>query len=555
MTTLEVAPPADGRPHSPWREVALVRELHGLAQVLSTRPWSVGNEIALLRARDDLVELGWSGVAELSSSAAPLAAVIERILADAEGVAPQALGARMLEPLARHLREDRTCSDVLDLYLPSTVATPRPEVLVVSVGPTIGIGDEFLVARALARRCKALGTHLCVSSRRSMLWDAVHPEVSILAGPPFGAAAELDDLVHDQTWDEVHSLHVDFLESDPAPHPYEGPPGVRRSGRWFMGTAIGDAFAAADRTHRFLRCPPGLPASRWIESQWVAARWIPGALPTTARTPGSQRTVPRVILQTLTSKPYLILPPQFYAETLRRLDRRIGLPFVVDIIPAPTRAAQEYVRQVARQVADQLGADRIHLPDKLDLKQVLDHVRASDVLFGPDTFSAHFAAFARSPQVTLTMPQHLPWVSPGTPGLFVVLEGEPRALVDTCVRRLTALLSIAHDPDTRRHWHAAARRWGAPWCALEEGVQRVLEGRSVDEACVDEAIASLNDLYVSLRGAVGDLLGQSYRVAPPAFVRFSPSAYADEGERALALVRYYASYATSDLGGLMEAST
>jgi hypothetical protein len=424
---------------------------------------------------------------------------------------------------------------------------------VVAVGATIGLGDEFLVARALHERAADLGgVKVWVSSHNPDLWRCLSETTGILPPPPFGGYAFLDSLSPEMRARTVY-LYFDFLVSDPSPGPYGGPCGAGYAGRWYMGTREGQFIHASSGTQYRVRYPEGLPLCRWLESRWMASRVLLGtpvdsqADAWTPRAPGQVGS--RVLLQALTAKPELTFAPDFYRDVFALVLRDVP-DLSVEMIPSPTATGQAVIKGIASAVRSILPHGRVHLPEPMSVFEVYQRLREAVVLFGPDTFSAHLAAAQGVPQVTISAAQHRPWVSLGSPCLSVSAALPQREVARVSAARLVAFLRLQSHPTL---------------CELSAGLRARL--RAVDQltkvylhsGCsprteeVVERVAEIHALYAQAAKILASIAPlQPFEAFAAA--DFDPTVYRHPEDIARALARWYHHVGLSDVIGLTIAS-
>ena len=537
-------------PIGPWGELALTREMYGILQSLDSRPFSKGHDGAVHQAKKQLKALG----AELSRLPRGMLtesrATILRLFIDSlDDLPPEVVARTLVSSLHQVLAAGE------DGDQPCTYAGPPPRVeldqVVVAVGPTIGLGDEFLIARALAERAGDLGgTKLLVSSNNLDLWKCLAATVGELPPPPFGGYTYLDSLPAD-TRARTGYLYFDFLISDPSPEPYGGPAGIGYAGRWYMGNQQSEfVHPPAGMRYRY-RYPDGLPACRWLESRWIASRVLPGDTdrsdPGAWPAPPAAPTGDRVVLQALTAKPELIFPPEFYRQVFATVATERP-ELTVELIPSPTAGGQAIAGEIADAVASVLPPRRVLLPEPMTLHGVHQRLREASVLFGPDTFSAHLAADLGVPQVTVSVAPHRAWVTLGAPCLGVPAELPQRALAAACAARIVAVL--------------AARRAGPELAGAATGLRRGLaavdrlvkaylhQGRVPDPAELVDRVVDTTVRYGRAAAALAPLPG--FAPGGPA-ARFDPGVYREPEDAARALVRWYHQVGLSDVVGLATA--
>jgi hypothetical protein len=265
-----------------------------------------------------------------------------------------------------------------------------------------------------------------------------------------------------------------------------------------------DALGAVRYRSRY---PDGLPECRWLEACWMAGRALPGHAAPGARTgPAAVRPARRrVLLQALTAKPGLLMPPQFYRAVVERVARRAGA-FDLFVVPNPSAQGQRLVLDLVAAVRTVMGRVAVEAPGDVALADVYRRLGSADVLVGPDTFTSHFAAALQLPQVTLSLPEHRPWRSIGAPSIAVVANRPRPELVDACADGISVFLEIPEVCDRERGLVQAARAWRFAMdlvgAAVEQSVQGERAGPDLDlPATLAEAgdrhreVASLADRF------------------------------------------------------------
>jgi hypothetical protein len=439
--TIAFAPP---RLEPDWAEFVIVRELYGLLQALGSRPFSKGHDGPVAEAAEQLRSLGRE-LEHVSHSllADSHRATIRSFLDAADALPPEVVARTLLTSLHDALAgaDDTLAPRSFVARIPDTL---QPERLVVTVGATIGIGDEFLFARALAERAQELGgVDLAVSSHNADLWAAAGAGIQLLPPPPYGACDFAASLSASER-SACGMVYLDFLHSDPSLSPYHGPPGLAYAARWSMGSSSGDAVDLGAGMEYVVRYPDGLPNHHWLASRWAAGQLLPGravAVTTSAWPEPPARDGCRIVAQVLTAKPGLTYDPTFYADVFARvLARRPEV--TVEIVPGPTETGYAQTQAVADEVAAVNPEARVELRPSMTLAQVFDRLRGAALLFGPDTFSAHFAAELGLPQVTISMPEHRSWVSVGSPCLSVVSDRDSERVAATSADCILAYLDV-----------------------------------------------------------------------------------------------------------------
>jgi len=557
---------ADGRPEEQGdgaesarrAELQLCRELHGIFQSLATRPISEGNDGAVLGALRDVQAL----MAELDGL--PRALLPEQRLRALKSMAdqlprlpPQTVARSLVRGLEDLLAD--VASPDLDYPLAfhaSPTGKPALRALAVQVGPSIGVGDELLLGRALVERARALGeVTLHASSRRPDLWACLGKPVQLLPGPPLGAQRYLETLPP-QERSGVGYLYLDFLRSDPMPGLEGAVPALPLLGRWFMGPYEGERLDVGRPMRYALRAPWGLPGCRWLESRWMAAHMLPGAGASGEGDEGLWREpVFRdgpIALQGLTSKPRLMLPGSFYREVFARLKALLGHSPRVLFLPAPTEKGRALLEDLHRGVREVLGPEAVEDLPPQSLSQVYRLLAGASALAGPDTFSAHMAGLLALPQVTLTLPEHTGWLSLGAPCLWVPPLETPSAFAAAVASRLHAFLVLAREP-AEPALQEGGRKWRHHMRRVDAQLRAWLWGQPPRVAELREDLHAVQRLYLRHAEAVARRLQVRYAEAKPAFCTFEPSVYDTEEESVLASARWYQAVCLTDVSGVLTA--
>jgi hypothetical protein len=182
----------------------------------------------------------------------------------------------------------------------------------------------------------------------------------------------------------------------------------------------------------------------------------------------------------------------------------------------------------------------VDLVGPLGLAAIRRELAQAAVLFGPDTFTGHFAAMGNTPQVTLQLPEHRAWINPATPSFVVTVSRNPRDDVAAAAARLTFVLHARND-EMPREWTV----WAADWRCQMTVLQRFLEDSSCRQpvhpsTAVAEAIDRINDLTRSLPARVFSM--PSNPMAKPNLRQ-----YRSPKDCWRAIARWYVETATTDL--------
>jgi hypothetical protein len=536
--------------------LVLTRELYGILQSLNSRPFSKGHDGAVDQAKRQLRVLG-AQLADVPRSLLTDSHVaLVRLFIDSLADLPPEVVARTLAASFHEVlrgAEDPVVEPPCS-FVATVPETIEIEQIVVGVGSTIGLGDEFLLARALHERARELGrVKLSVSSHNIDLWTCQSDGVGRLAPPPFGAYAFIESLAT-ETRARTAYLYFDFLVSDPSQEPYAGPSGVPYAGRWYMGAGEGEFVHVSAGMRYHVRYPDGLPQCRWLESQWAASRALPGrpladdeeAWPG----PSGERRGHRVVVQALTAKPGLTFPPAFYSDVFGQVLRKAP-DLQLEIIPSPTTKGQAVAREIAAAIDSVQVPVRVTLPEPMSLYDVYGRLRKAAILFGPDTFSAHLAAQQGLAQVTISLPEHRPWVTLGSPCLRVLADLPQREIVAMSASRIVALLEVQLGS---LQLNPLAKPLRTHLRAIDRMVKRYLQRGSLPrQEEVAERVAGVRTTYAH---AV-EILNRSAQLLPPRplgeFPSFDPSVYRDPEDMTRALARWYQQVGLSDVVGLVAA--
>ena len=428
------------------------------------------------------------------------------------------------------------------------------ERLVVAMGPTIGLGDEVLAARALVERAQAVtGVSIHVSTHNFDLWKCLQGPVSPLPAPPLGAFHYLDSLSPAER-KRTGFVFVDFLITDVSPDPYFGPPGIAYGGRWSMGAADCDFLDLTRNLRHRSRYPDGLPASRWLEARWMAGRVLHGnpaaergLEPRSAGPRGPRR---RVVLQALTAKPRLTFPNEFYCDIFSRVVRAVP-DFELQMIPNPTQQGQALVLELMDSLADVVPSVAIPAPEVNSLSGVFQRLAQSDLLFGPDTLTSHLAALMGLPQVTISLPEHQAWRTIESPCLSVVADRPKEELIDACARGIVAFLKIDDLRDEARI-ASGSRDWRESIERVEHMVAHYLHSGSFHQPPgAAELIGHIQQLYGQIAPEIGRWTGNEAAQAPLASLDLSVFDHFED--RARALVRWYRAVQLTETAAILGA--
>jgi hypothetical protein len=540
---------------APWLEESICREVFGILQHIASRPLSKGHDGPVQQAKERLRDARdqLSGVRRQllgDSHFAVLGTLIDQL----DQIPPEVIARTLIGPLGNLLSRPRNgngaypCCFVAE---PTALAVSR---LVVAVGPTIGLGDEILAARALLERARRLpGVTLHVSTHHPELWTCQRGPVTAVLPPPGGAFTFIDALSAEER-QATACLFVDFLRTDLSPSPYSGPPGIAWGGRWSMGARDCDLLDLRRGVRYRSHYADGLPDCRWLEARWMAGRIFPGrtVADDTADDPprASSPRRRRVILQPLTAKPGLTFPPEFYHDVIARVADAVD-DFDLQIVPNPTPKGQALIWELLDALTPVTPSVGVRTPAAVSLLDVFQRLSESDLLFGPDTFTAHMAALVGLPQVTISLPEHRAWRTIESPCLIVVADRPRQDLVAPCARSIVAFLTAperAADPSIA----ARAREWRAAMDRIGRGVTAYLHDGCVDTAGAGESIARVRELFEEMEPLLHDLLGRDRQM--PICEPLDLSRFDHPEDRVRALARWYHDVRLSATSAILEAS-
>ncbi|MBD2896929.1 hypothetical protein amrb99_58810 [Actinomadura sp. RB99] len=552
MTTAEDLSPVR------WSEYVRVRELHGILHSLANRPLSAGNQSAVRSAQKKIGALLAELAAESSADSLmqpEVLSVLMPVLGAAGGDMPMTAARSVVGSVGAALRGSFPVAPEPICHVarldPASVRR-----LVVQMGPTIGLGDELLLARALAERAAATGVSVEVASERPGLWtwyEGARPVEDSGCVAALRRVAELPAAERART----AYLHIDF-DAAPGEAVYIGPPGLAFAGHWSMQGARGRLLDPSDQITYSLRYPDGLPESRWLESRWMAGRVLPGGAgdrPVTA--PGGAwraARMPRrgrVVLQVLTSKPSLMLPAQLYAKIVARLAATTNAVTEVRLLSAPDQVGRDVVARAADAIRDGSPVQAVTVEAGTDLAHTFASVRDAEVFLGPDTFTAHVAALAGVPQVSMSLPEHAAWRSVAAPTVTVPLVGDQGTTARRVVQAASAMLSTSR---TEALDHQAAT-WAERIARIDDAVCRYLHDEDPGglQPLAEEIKPAHDTVTVLTRATPTDaawLTDDLPAMPPPAA---ESAHYHRPADLANAMVRWYRGIAASNLSGLLLA--
>jgi hypothetical protein len=252
----------------------------------------------------------------------------------------------------------------------------------------------------------------------------------------------------------------------------------------------------------------------------------------------------------LTAKPQLTYGPDFYRDVFA-LVRRDVPHLSVEIIPSPTVAGQIVIGDIASAIRSILPRGQVELPEPLSLFGVYQGLRKAAVLFGPDTFSAHLAAAQGIPQVTISLAEHRPWVTLGSPCLSVSAEVPQRELVRTSAARLVALLQLPASSALRM----VSTELRTHLRAVDQLTKFYLHiGRLPPLEEVVEQVRKIRVLYTQAAVILAPI-ARLQSAEATAVTSFDPAVYRNPEDMTRALVRWYHRIGISEVLGLTIAVT
>ncbi|MCA9773444.1 MAG: hypothetical protein KC466_13605 [Myxococcales bacterium] len=534
----------------------VTRELYGHLVTLAARPLSRGNEIAYDGARHAVAD-AVDRLAAMPAGVLPAeqVALMRALIEAADPGDFRLLASTFVRSVQQAIRADGEANDDW-LVFHGRRHRPDPAIdsLAVSVGPTIGIGDELIAARSLARRAARCGVVLVVETRRPGLWALLEGKIELPGLPPLAMPAKLDALSADGR-SRTGLVYLDFLESDPSFPPRHRPEGLAFTARWVMGNATGVIVPFGKRALHHLRIPEALGAGRGLECDWMAGRLMagPGA-PGTAvgRSARPEGATERVLLQVLTSKPALILPETLYARALFEARRLADRPFEVRVLSGTTEGERRITREAAEGLARALPRTEVRFLEPMTLAAVAREVARADVLVGPDTFTAHMAALAGTPQITVGLTEHGGWKSPGTAGFYLAPTGEPAELARAIARRVAFALQAERLGPNGAEARASAKAWRESYERLTEAIRDYLyEDRATDPRAEGD-LAWLMEILAHADAILAGTLS-SAPLGPYARLGAARLAdYEDFDDVVRALIGWHHEVGTSDLSAVLH---
>lgn len=429
-----------------WRSLVLLREIYGHVHTLLMRDMSSGNDLAVAGALGELADL----TRMLKSNQpeglpAELVPFFEEVVRRHQVYRPEKTSWPLMSRLKTQLERLQPRRDGFDV---SHVQEPKLNGtlshVVIAVGSNIGVGDEFLAAKAIGSRIMSLkGPLLHVSTRRPDIWRLVARDDAFLPPPPFGAYEALAAAGKNERR-TAGLVFLDFVDSDPFPD-YTGPGGLAFACKWIMGERRAEWQIPGEPGRIMVTPPAGAPRHRETELAYLAGRVIPGSLaapPVLAAAP-SKRRKSHLVLQCLTSKKSLMLPPEFWADVISGAALLTKMQFKVAVAPGPTPTTASHVQRQCAALNRVLGPGSAASMPRPAFPEIFDAVSKSAAVIGPDTFTSHFAAFAGTPQISIIQPQHIAWVPSLSAVFFVESDaGDYRDLTRVLSRRLAVAAGL-----------------------------------------------------------------------------------------------------------------
>ncbi len=498
--------------YSHYEEFCLVLELYGHLLSLATRPISRGNDVAFHRAWNSVVSLlDILKQSEHGLISCERLEVVEHILR-LSGAIPYKNRARTV---LRLLKDSLTgqasgCAGYSRLRRGQFAPPPHLRRVVVALGPTIGLGDEFIVARAIAAKTSAAPMALQIETHHFELWECFNGPMTLLGAPPRAKFAFLSQLSAEEK-KNTGLIHVDFLASDPTETPVVPSDLFAYVGRWVFGNATGVVVEPEPRRIHYLDCPIEFSLNRALQSDWMASRFI-----SPSQTEGENHSWRArdtrasddqvILLQVLTSKPRLLLSGRFYRNCFARLrELSVRRPFLVRILRGPARESGKITQQVYRDLAHTSRDFRVEVVLANGLKDVLAAMSKATLLFGPDTFTSHVAATMGIPQVTLILPEHHLWCNAASRS-FYIKWGRRRDVVEAVAERMAYLLEDMQPEDAVLR--EPARMWRQCLTQLQRYIQSY-PSRSV--AGQQEAVAATVHTLRQLLQSAPEIMARTLR--------------------------------------------
>ena len=423
--------------------------LYGHLLSLSTRPISKGNDIAIQDAVRE-IESCMHYIRREGNCLVPtsLLEIIKCTLDMSHSIPLRNLAQVVIGSLNRVLTSVNLDSNSWPVSINAGYMNVQSlERIVVSVGPTIGLGDELILAKALIEKASHSNIPIHVETRRFALWNYHKYQVDFVGIPPSGVFAYLAKL-DDESLLKTGYLYVDFLTSDPTPVPRFKLDSLAFSGRWIFGNATAKITDPRIKTIHTFEYPRKMPLSRTMQCDWVAGRILTEAKPSATDISTAENKTPHsgkkcLLLQVLTSKPELILSPEFYQTCFSEIETLLDNDFYVKVIAGPTASARKINQSVCDALAEVIQIERVELCRTESLDRVVTMVAEADLLVGPDTFTSHLAAHFNIPQITFFLPHHHAWVNSATRSFFLPYRGSTSAdLPRAIARRIAFILDL-----------------------------------------------------------------------------------------------------------------
>lgn len=426
--------------------------LYGHLLSLSTRPMSEGNDIAIKDAVDEIQSCA-NHICKQGNNLipVPIIEIIRNMLEMSDMIPVRNLAQVVTGSVSKILLGlDSECS-AWPVAPPHGYAPQKDlERIVVSVGPTIGLGDELILAKALIEKAGSNNVAIHVETRRFALWNYHKIDVEHLGPPPSSIFHCLDKL-SPASLQKTGYLYVDFLSSDPADIPNFKFESLAFTGRWIFGNATAKIAQFKSKTVYVFKYPNQMPGSRALQCDWIS-----GSILDTDEITNFNNTVKRektarprrkkILLQMLTSKPELILSPSFYQTCFSDVKKIIHDDFTVEIISGPTESTRKINQAVCDALAKVTTTGHVRLSGIRSLDRVVNAVKEADLLVGPDTFTAHIAAHLNTPQITFFLPQHHSWVNSACQGFYLPYrKNREEELSRAIARRINFMLGFGLD--------------------------------------------------------------------------------------------------------------
>lgn len=458
-----------------YSEFFISVELYGHLLSLATRPLSKGNDIAVKEAESainaciDKLSLG-----DYLIISDKQVEMMKNLLAISDIIPLQNIARTVISSLHQTLKLQKQGSSHWPvLYKTNFKKNDNLQKIVISIGPTIGLGDELILAKALTERAKQCNISIHVETRRFELWNCFDCHVQYIGKPPAATFDYLNSLPNEELR-KTGYIYADFLTSDPTDIPLYMPEPLAFSGRWIFGDASGIFVDPGIKRVFSFRYPQDMPLSRKMQCDWMAGKFCINVY---SRAPEStfgnisavinHGKEKNILLQVLTSKPQLIFDPDFYLQCFNDLQNLADRKFIVTVLAGPTERSRRITDSVYNTLSTSLPTTRVVKLQPNNLSGVLETVKNADLLFGPDTFTSHIAAMFDVPQVTIHLPEHHAWINSASQGFFLGLNGQKQDLATAAVRRIAFLLARDQLPpdspmfELSQSWKKNFRQLGA----------------------------------------------------------------------------------------------